>query len=237
MPHRSIPVRVYPPGYGDTAPVADYRPWSGDLPFLRVWERIRDRTLLDQSRLYELWELLPQIAPIPGAILEVGTWRGGSAALLALRSAEFFPERTVYVADTFSGVAKAGPRDPYYAGGEHADTALDTVDLFLHSLDLRNYSLLEGIFPEETAHRVHDRKIAFCHVDVDVYESAKGVFEWVWPRVPLGGLIVFDDYGFYGCEGVTTLVHELRRRTDLVAIANLNGHAVFVRTQERTTTL
>ncbi|MFW5796109.1 MAG: TylF/MycF/NovP-related O-methyltransferase, partial [Alkalispirochaeta sp.] len=108
---------------------------------------------------------------------------------------------------------------------------------FLHSLDLRNYSLLEGIFPEETAHRVHDRKIAFCHVDVDVYESAKGVFEWVWPRVPLGGLIVFDDYGFYGCEGVTTLVHELRRRTDLVAIANLNGHAVFVRTQERTTTL
>lgn len=231
------PIRVYPPGYGLSSPQADYRPWQRDTAFLSAWKRVKTRTLLDQARLYELWELLPQVASIPGAVLEVGTWRGGSAGLLGLRGADVGLDRELLIADTFAGVAKAGPRDPYYTGGEHADTTIDTVDAFLHSLALRNFKLLKGIFPDETAHRVSDREIAFCHIDVDVYESAKGVFEWVWPRIPLGGIIVFDDYGFYGCEGVTALIDELRVWTDHVTIGNLNGHAVLVRTQERRTTL
>jgi O-methyltransferase len=236
MGRQISPVRVYPPGYSDSAPSADYRPWTGDSTFLRAWTQVKEHTLLDQSRLYELWELIPQVAPVAGSILEVGTWRGGSAALLGWRAAAVGLDRELLIADTFTGVAKAGPRDPYYSGGEHADTALDTVQAFLHSLPLRNFNLLKGIFPDDTAHRVSDRAIAFCHIDVDVYDSAKGVFDWVWPRVPPGGIIVFDDYGFYGCEGVTSLVHELRERTDAVTVANLNGHAVFVRTQERRTT-
>ncbi len=223
---------MYPPGYGSFSPASDYRPWTADMAFLRVWERIRSHTLVDQARLYELWELLPQVDHIPGDILEVGVWRGGSGALLGLRSSG----RTLFLADTFTGVAKAGVHDTYYTGGEHADTSLDRVESFLHSLSLRNYELLPGVFPDETAHRIADRTFAFCHIDVDVYESAEDVFHWVWPRIPPGGIVVFDDYGFYGCEGVTALIHELRSRTDGVTVGNLNGHAVIVRTQERRTT-
>lgn len=240
MDHKTAPIRVYPPGYGCLSPASDYRPWTGDADFQRVWLSVRSRTLIDQSRLYELWELLPQVDHIRGDILEVGVWRGGSGALLGLRAADSVTpsgrERHLFLADTFAGVAKAGKRDPYYIGGEHADTSLDSVAEFLHSLPLKNVQLLPGIFPDETAHRIADRTFAFCHIDVDVYQSAKDVFEWVWPRVPLGGIVVFDDYGFYGCEGVTALIHELRSRIDGVTVGNLNGHAVIVRTQERRTT-
>jgi O-methyltransferase len=232
MDLQSLPVRVYPPGYGSYPTASDYRPWTADMAFLRVWDQIRSHTLVDQARLYELWELLGQTEEISGDILEVGVWRGGSAALLGLRGSG----KKLYLADTFAGVAKAGTRDPYYTGGEHSDTSIDRVEAFLHSLALRNFELLPGIFPDETAHRIADRTFAFCHIDVDVYESAKDVFHWVWPRVPLGGIIVFDDYGFYGCEGVTALIHELRSRTDGVTVGNLNGHAVIVRTQERRAT-
>jgi O-methyltransferase len=226
-------VRVYPPGYGHTPVAADYRPWEGDHAFLAAWRRVRSHTLLDTSRLYELWELAAQAAKVPGDVLEVGTWRGGSAGIIGLSLRNHAPERTLFVADTFAGVAKAGPRDPYYRGGEHADTGLDTVHAFLHSLGLPNFRLLSGIFPDETAHLVPVETISFCHIDVDVYESAKGVFDWVLPRVPPGGIIVFDDYGFFGCEGVTSLVHELRGLHGITVVANLNGHAVVVKTDER----
>ncbi|MCG8478930.1 MAG: TylF/MycF family methyltransferase [Spirochaetales bacterium] len=231
MASASEPVRVYPPGYGHTPFDSDYRPWEADFPFLEAWRLVRDNTLLDQARLYELWELVEQAVKVPGDVLEVGTWRGGSAALIGLRLKHLSSEdRQLIVADTFEGVAKAGPRDPYYRGGEHGDTQLDIVESFLDNLSLRNLNIVAGIFPDESAHHVRADRIALCHIDVDVYESAKGVFDWVLPLLPPGGIVVFDDYGFYGCEGVTYLVHELRAHDGLTVVGNLNGHAVVVKT-------
>ncbi len=229
-----VQTRLYPPGYGHSPIAADYRPWEADRSFLLAWGRVRDNTMVDQARLYELWELLAEVPlEIPGAVLEVGSWRGGSAGLLGLRLKELELSRPLLVADTFTGVAKAGTEDPYYTGGEHADTSLDRVTAFLDDLDLPDYTVLSGIFPDETAHRVPVADIAFCHIDVDVYQSARDVFEWTWPRMPAGGIVVFDDYGFLGCEGVTRYVHSLRKTPGLVVVGNLNGHAVVVKTSER----
>lgn len=234
MTERNVQTRVYPAGYGHTPLSSDYRPWENDPDFYAAWVRVREHTMVDPARLYELWELVGQLhAGVPGAVLEVGAWRGGSAALMALRLQAMNDARVVVVADTFQGVAKAGVRDPYYAGGEHADTSLDRVVDFLQALGLPHCSVLAGVFPEETAHRVPSADIAFCHIDVDVYQSARDVFEWVWPRMPRGGIVVFDDYGFLGCEGVTNYVHSLRISHDLVVVGNLNGHAVIVKTSER----
>ena len=224
-------VRVYPPGYGHGEVASDYRPWEADGEFLAAWRSVRAHTLLDPARLYELWELSAQAEKVPGDVLEVGTWRGGSAAIVGLRLGRSSKKR-LYVADTFRGVAKASDRDPYYVGGEHSDTSLDMVDRFLHSLATPEYRLLPGIFPDETAHLVPTSSIALCHIDVDVYDSARGVFDWVFPRLSVGGIVVFDDYGFYGCEGITSFVHELRVCNGLVVVANVNGHAVVIKTHE-----
>ncbi|SIQ57819.1 O-methyltransferase [Alkalispirochaeta americana] len=226
------PTHVYPPGYGHSPLSSDYRPWEADIPFLDAWRRVRAYTMVDQARLFELWELTGQLSPdISGAVLEVGAWRGGSAGLMGLRLLQRGDSRPLVVADTFCGVAKAGEEDPYYRGGEHGDTSLDRVSAFLHDLGLPDCTVLAGVFPEETAHRVPSADIAFCHIDVDVYQSAQDVFEWAWPRMPPGGIVVFDDYGFLGCEGVTRYVHSLRDRSDGVVLANLNGHAVVVKTR------
>ena len=53
-------------------------------------------------------------------------------------------------------------------------------------MGLTNVELLQGIFPEETAARVADRGFRLVHVDVDVYQSAKDVFDWAWPRLSAG---------------------------------------------------
>jgi O-methyltransferase len=42
-------------------------------------------------------------------------------------------------------------------------------------------------------------RLAFAHVDVDLYQSALDCIEFVYPRLVPGGILVFDDYGFPSC--------------------------------------
>lgn len=210
-------------------PEATYSPWRDDEAFTRVFESICRNTLVDRYRAYELWSLAREVSQ-PGAdLLEVGVWRGGTGCLLAARATEIAPSQTVFLCDTFRGVVKAGSYDSHYRGGEHADTSMDTVRQLATSMGLSNVELLEGIFPDETGNRIADRRFSLCHIDVDVYESARQVAEWVWPRLLPGGVLVYDDYGFATCEGVTELVNERRQRAEAVTVHNLNGHAVVVK--------
>ena len=219
----------YPRGYGPVRPEADYRPWDIDNLFRPLYAAIEEYTKVDEARCYLLWRGALQLAPLAGDFLEVGVWRGGTGALLCDAAARLGEDRHVYLADTFRGVVKAGPRDDYYKGGEHADTSRETVDELLDAVGTENYTVLEGVFPEETAASVREGPIALCHVDVDVYRSAKDVTEWVWPRMPVGGLIVYDDYGFYGCEGVTALGNEEYEREDRLFLHNLSGQAFCIK--------
>ena len=131
-------------------PTATYSPWLYDKQFLAVYKEVKEHTLVDIYRCYELWTLAKSVGQIPGSILEVGVWRGGTGALLASAS----PWKAVYLADTFHGVVKASTKDTRYHGGEHADTSQAQVGCLLRSLHLKNFILLEGIFPDDTAHQV-----------------------------------------------------------------------------------
>ena len=226
--HADMAEKNYPIGYGRIQPVSDYRPWDVDEEFRRVSEPLRSYTMVDDMRMYELWTLSAEALKRDGDLLEVGVWRGGSGALLAARAQA--AGRRTWLADTFQGVVKAGPKDEYYKGGEHANTTMDFVREALATLDdASDVEILEGIFPDDTGDQVRSAQFCFVHVDVDVYQSALDVFEWAWPRMSVGGMVVFDDYGFYGCEGVTRCVDELRDGGDRVFFHNLNGHAVLLK--------
>jgi O-methyltransferase len=187
-----------------------------------LYEHVKEHTLVDIYRGYELWTATKQ-AP-NGAILEVGVWRGGTGAILAAAGYG----KTVYLADTFCGVVKAGASDTRYRGGEHADASKEAVRGLLRGLGLSNAIILEGIFPDQTGGQVAG-SIALLHCDVDVYESTRDIVLWALPRMPHSGILIFDDYGFDGCEGVTRFVNELRAEPGLFFIYNLNGHAIFVK--------
>jgi O-methyltransferase len=45
--------------------------------------------------------------------------------------------------------------------------------------------------------------------------------------------MVFDDYGFQGCNGVTRIINEGRRIKDRITIHNLNGHAILIKVPEQ----
>ena len=174
-------------------------------------------------RCYHLWRLAHQALKVPGAFLEVGTWRGGTAALLAFAA----EDRTVYAADTFAGVVKALGWE-HYEDGAHADTTIAEVQGLFRRLEIEAV-ILEGIFPDDTSCAVLG-PLALVHIDVDVYQSAMSTFNAIWPMVSPGGLVVFDDYGFISaCGGIYRFVEEIADQADLCVVGNLNGQAVVVK--------
>ena len=205
-------------------PGATLAPWLADFEFMNIYEKIKLFTLVDIYRCYELWSIAKQTENIDGDILEVGVWRGGTGAIIA-KAAQ---SKKVFLADTFSGVVKTSTKDPSYSGGEHSDTSIQLVENLMTSLDLKNISLLQGIFPDTTGD-LFTEKIALLHCDVDVYESAKDIVEWALPKLSIGSVIVFDDYGFSSCEGITEFCDELRHNKNFKFIHNINGHAIFIR--------
>lgn len=213
------------------APTATLSPWYDDTTFLSTYESVVDNTLVDIYRCWDLWSALPQVAEVPGDILEVGVWRGGTGALMAERARQLDLDADVILADTFRGVVGAGDEDPWYRGGEHADTSVAVVRTLLDQFQGVRTQVAEGMFPDETGEALTDRTLRMVHIDVDVYDSAKATLEWAWPRLGVGGLVIFDDYGFYECEGVAALGAELMAGagTVLRGITNLNGHLTLVK--------
>ena len=211
-------------------PNATYSPWLDDQNFLQILNSIKPNTLVDTFRLWELYQISLQLRKVDGDVLEVGVWRGGSGALIASVIANF--NKTIFLADTFTGVVLAGESDSAYVGGEHNDTSEEIVDELFQRMGLTNYLKLIGEFPKDSSSEVVFSKLSMIHIDVDVYSSAKGVWDWAQPYLSPGSIVVFDDFGFISCSGVTKFVNEITENPSYQFIHNLNGHAIFIRVCE-----
>jgi len=211
-------------------PYATYAPWENDQVFNQVYESIKNNTLISERlRIYELWQLSLEVKDLDGDYIEVGCWRGGSGALIATVANKHSSGSNIYLCDTFEGVVKASEKDNAYQNQEHADTSPKIVFELINRLGLKNIEILKGIFPDDTGAQVESNKFKFCHIDVDVYESAKSVTEWIWDKMVLGGVIVFDDFGFKSMQGVTLFVESQRMKSDRLVIHNLNGHGIIIK--------
>ena len=206
-------------------PYATYAPWANDNEFLQVYDVIKDFTLVDKYRCYELWYFSKQVIPLKGDVIEIGVWKGGTGSLIASAS-QAGAGSNVFLCDTFEGVVKAGDKDTRYKGGEHSDTNEGIVNNLLESLQIKSATILKGIFPDDFKEQMANKTFKFCHIDVDAYLSAKDVFEFIWPRLIVGGVVVFDDCGFHGCDGVTKLFNEIQAPNGF-KVYNLNGHGII----------
>ncbi len=211
-------------------PLAIYSPWLLDKEFLKVYNHVKKDSLVSIFQCWELWTLVQDTKKIEGDVIEIGTYKGSSAAIMGTRMKLDKSPSKLFCCDTFQGIVKASEDDNFFKGGELGDVSLDKIkNLFQKELKLDNTSFLVGIFPEDTGHEVENNKFRLCHIDVDVYLSAKDIIDWVWDKLSVGGVIVFQDYGFPRTAGITKLVNENRDRKDCVVIHNLNGNGLMIK--------
>jgi O-methyltransferase len=216
--------------YDLIVPRSTYSPWNKDRHFKDTFLLVQDFTLVDEYRCFELWKLVEQAAKLEtGDLIEIGVWRGGTGAIIARQAKRCALNATVHLCDTFTGVVKAGSNDSSYKGGEHSDTSADAVERLLQRLTVNNVRLHEGVFPDQTGRELENLTFRFCHVDVDVYQSAQDILAWIWGRMVPGGILVYDDYGFKCCDGITKHVEAQMSFDDRIVIHNLNGHGIVVK--------
>ena len=74
-----------------------------DREFLTIYNKVKKNTMLPIERLYDLYKSVLYInsAQIPGAIVEIGCYKGGALALASL--AEKTGKRKIFGFDTFDG--------------------------------------------------------------------------------------------------------------------------------------
>lgn len=216
--------------YGTLIMPMAYIPWQEDEVF---WNNciIADKySLCGMTKLKFIWDMVGQACKLKkGIFIEVGTWRGGSGCVIAKKVAMENNASTVYLCDTFLGVVKAGDVDDCYNGGEHADTDVSVVKELADKMNLKNIQILQGIFPEETGGYIAGESVAFVHIDVDVYQSAKDIVAFIWPNLLSGGIIVFDDYGTSTTKGMKKYIDEVKDSEDRIFISNVMGQCVFIK--------
>ena len=215
--------------YSMQIPENFYSPWINDNIFNQTYKVVKYNTFLDIYKLYELWKIVEQVKDKNGHILEVGAWRGGSACLIAKKCKIEGIKNKVFIADTFKGLVKTSPKDGTYTGGEHADTSVDIIKNLTRKMELDNTIILNGVFPDDTGKEIENLKFKFCHIDVDVYQSGKDIFNWIWGRMVIGGVVIFDDYGGLLTNGISRLVDDEYVKKDRIVFHNLNGHALMVK--------
>ena len=104
----------------------------------------------------------------------------------------------IYLFDSFTGVKKVTKKDhDYLKKNQYADASKKTVIELIKKMNLKNTEVIKGIFPDDFKKKFRNKKFAFCHLDLDSYESTKGCYNWVWNKMVKNGIIVFDDYGLF----------------------------------------
>jgi O-methyltransferase len=184
---------------------AEYVEILSDPEFRSSVAQVKDYTCLDIARLANLWNLARLAGP--GIFLEVGSFRGGTA--LHICNAIGHRGASFYCFDPFEegGFENLSDQDTCFKPSDFTDTRYEAVVKLLSSRP--NAKVIQGYFPA-AAESLNLHDIAFCHLDVDVYEATKNSLDYLAPRLAARSLIVLDDINHRETPGVNTAVAEFR---------------------------
>lgn len=164
------------------------------------------------------YELYKKIINLPGALVELGVFKGNSLIQFATCRELIENERSRKIIgfDAFGMFPQGGDlsTDKIFVekwnkqfDGEFL--SVEELESYMHEKGIRNVDLVQGNIMEslpEYLSRHPYLRVALLHIDTDVYEPAKLGLELLWDRVVRHGVIVFDDYGTV--EGETLAIDE-----------------------------
>lgn len=162
---------------------------------------------------------------VPGSVAELGVDFGDTAKYLNL----YFPDRTLYLFDTFCGF---DARDKDAVQGrtatllEYYNTRSNAEDVLGRMFYPESCVVKEGYFPESLK-GLEDR-FAFVHIDCDLYKPITAGLEYFYPRLNKGGYIVVHDYYSLSYPQAKQAVRDFADKYDLSFVTDYaSDSAVF----------
>lgn len=173
-------------------------------------------TLTSPECIYSLCRAVEYVVRggIPGAFVECGVWKGGSAmaaALMQIRLGD--TSRDLYMYDTYGTVfPELSAVDVTTNGLSPDDVYRDfvaqgwTQEHFFGPFDAVRALILSTGYPESKLHMIAGKVedtipgdapevIAVLRLDTDWYASTRHELAHLYPRLVSGGVLMVDDYG------------------------------------------
>jgi hypothetical protein len=143
------------------------------------------RTAVGTESAREVLESALGQVSIPGHYLELGVYKGGTIRFIANQVGS---SQSVHGFDSFRGLQEAWSGDRF-AFDAHGALPKVPGNVILH----------QGFFADTLPGWLEHNSgpAAFIHIDSDLYESARCVFELLEDRIVPGTVIVFDEYFNY----------------------------------------
>ena len=154
--------------------------------------------------------LMDQVNSIDGDIVECGVGKGRTFLYLSVLTVLDAKDRQIWGFDSFEGFPQPTEEDASSRNaqkGELKNITIKEEDIpimlqeagFPANFFEKRVHIIKGFF-EESMSRFTGEHIAFLHLDVDLYQSYKQTLEYFWPKIPVGGVVLFDEYKQSGVE-------------------------------------
>lgn len=165
---------------------------------------------------------------IPGGVAELGVFRGDFARLIN----QAFPDRTLYLFDSFEGFYQGDVYEDERIGNtREKDEFSDTNEkIVLKKMKYpKNCVIKKGFFPD-TWQNINE-KFVFVSIDFDLYQPIYEGLCRVWENMQAGGYIFIHDYNNPGYPGSKKAVTQfcVERKTAFVPLSDTCGSAVIIK--------
>jgi hypothetical protein len=160
---------------------------------------------------------------VEGDFVELGTGRGFVMSALL----EDGLKRPLHLFDTFlsnyldaSGCQTEAEASPYYANSFEAVEA--------NFSEWPNVRFHRGNV-YETIPAAKLSRVAFLHVDMNHPDPEEFGVRELWPLMPRGAVLLFDDYAFAGCDRQFDRINELAKELGFDVLATPTGQGIAIK--------
>lgn len=202
---------------------------GNSLSFLQRKRQI-DKNYFDYIRLATLELVSYEISKrnLQGSVAELGVYKGKFARYIN----QYFPDRSLYLFDTFEGFDKRdlkSEKENEFSTGDQdfSDTSIESVlKLMPHP---KKCIPIKGFFPE-SAKSLNDIFV-FVSIDADLYEPIYNGLVFFYPRLVTGGYIFIHDFNNDNYKGSRKAVEQFCKEQSIncLPLPDSGGSAIIIK--------
>jgi len=127
-----------------------------------------------------------------------------------------------YMLDSFEGT------NPVYGPNHFTRFGSWYGDVLSNHGNKKNLQIIKGFIPE-TLNQINCDKISFLSIDLNSVNPEISCLEILWDKIVTNGLIIFDDYGFPGCNEQREAHNNFAKNKNLSIMSSPTGQGILIK--------
>lgn len=173
---------------------------------------------------------------LPGDFVECGVNVGFMSSAIMHDLDWNSSNRNFYLLDTFNGIyLEQTLKEERDEGIEEKNQEMIDSNFYVSNSESvrenfkqwKGVKIIEGVIPH-TLNEIDTDKIAFLHLDMNCAPPEVAAFEYIWPKLVRGAIILMDDYAYYSYHNQKYALDRLAQKLgfDIVSLPTGQGLAI-----------